>query len=171
MEIKRNKQTIKPMKKLLLIVSFAMFAHMAIAQSKSVDALYQKYKANDDFFHMDFGGNFMNFAEGFNVKLDEAKVEGIIKSLERVKLFKVPESTMSGKEEFKSLHKALEKERYELMMETTDKGNGVFIFTKGDRMISDVVVLLNDKGGDLMVVELLGNFDSKALAEAGKSIK
>ena len=57
------------------------------------------------------------------------------------------------------------------MMETSDKGNGLLIFTKGDRMISDVVVLLNDKEGDLMVVELLGNFDSKALAEAGKGIK
>jgi hypothetical protein len=159
------------MKKLLLIVSLVMFMHMAQAQSKSVDALYQKYKANDDFFHMDIGGNFMNFAEGFNVKLDEAKVEGIVKSLERVKLFKLPENSPTGQAEFKTLYKALEKEKYELMMETSDKGNGILIFTKGDRMISDVVVLLNDKGGDLMVVELLGNFDSKSLAEAGKSMK
>jgi len=159
------------MKKLPLIIFLAMFAHMAYSQSKSVDALYQKYKANEDFFHMDIGGNFMNFAEGFNVKLDEDKVEGIIKSLERVKLFKLPENNPTGQAEFKSLHKALEKEKYELMMETSDKGNGVLIFTKGDRMISDVVVLLNDKEGDLMVVELLGNFDSKSLAEAGKGIK
>jgi len=159
------------MKKLLLIISLTMFAHMANAQSKSVDALYQKYKANDDFFHMDIGGNFMNFAEGFHVKLDEAKVEGIIKSLERVKLFKLPENNAVSQAEFKILHKALEREKYELMMEANDKGNGVLIFTKGDRMISDVVVLLNDKEGDLMVLELLGNFDSKALEEAGKSIK
>jgi len=159
------------MKKLLLIISLTMFAHMANAQSKSVDALYQKYKANDDFFHMDIGGNFMNFAEGFHVKLDEAKVEGIIKSLERVKLFKLPENSTVSQAEFKILHKALQREKYELMMEANDKGNGVLIFTKGDRMISDVVVLLNDKEGDLMVLELLGNFDSKALAEAGKSIK
>lgn len=159
------------MKKLLLIISLAMFAQVAIAQSKSVDALYQKYKADEDFFHMDIGGNFMNFAEGFNVKLDEAKVEGIVKSLERVKLFKLPENSTTGQAEFKTLHKALEKERYELMMETSDKGNGILIFTKGDRMISDVVVLLNDNEGDLMVVELLGNFDSKVLAEAGKSMK
>jgi hypothetical protein len=159
------------MKKLLLIISLTMFAHMANAQSKSVDALYQKYKANEDFFHMDIGGNFMNFAEGFNVKLDEAKVEGIVKSLERVKLFKLPENSPTGQAEFKTLYKALEKEKYELMMETSDKGNGILIFTKGDRVISDVVVLLNDKDGDLMVVELLGNFDSKSLAEAGKSMK
>jgi hypothetical protein len=159
------------MKKLLLIISMTMFAFMANAQSKSVEALYQKYKANDDFFHMDIGGNFMNFAEGFNVKLDEAKMEGIIKSLERVKLFKLPENDSVSKTEFKTLHKALEREKYELMMEANDKGSGVLIFTKGDRTISDVVVLLNDKEGDLMVVELLGSFDSKALSEAGKSIK
>jgi hypothetical protein len=159
------------MKKLLLIVSLAMFAHVANAQSKSVDALYQKYKADDDFFHMDLGGNFMNFAEGFNVKLDEAKMEGIIKSLERVKLFKLPENSPLGQAEFKALHIGLEKEKYELMMEASDKGNGILIFTKGDRNISDVVVLLNDKNGDLTVVELLGSFDSKALAEAGKGIK
>ena len=158
------------MKKLLFIFSFAMIAHMANAQSKGVDALYQKYKANDDFFHMDIGGNFMNFAEGFNVKLDEAKVDGIIQSLERVKLFKLPENSPYGKTEFKTLHKALLKENYEVMLEASDKGNGILIFTKGDKLVSDVVVLLNDKGGDLMVVELHGNFDSKALAEAGKAI-
>lgn len=159
------------MKKLLLIFSFAMIAHMANAQSKSVEALYQKYKANDDFFHMDIGGNFMNFAKGFNVKLDEAEMEGIVQSLERVKLFKLPENSPNGKAEFKTLHKALEKEKYEVMLEATDKGNGILIFTKGDKQISDVVVLLNDKEGDLMVVELQGNFDSKALADAGKAIR
>lgn len=159
------------MKKLLLIFSFAMIAHMANAQSKSVEALYQKYKANDDFFHMDIGGNFMNFAKGFNVKLDEANAEGIINSLERVKLFKLPENSPTSIAEFKTLHSALQKERYELMMEASDKGSGVLIFTKGNKLISDVVVLINDKGGDLMVVELHGNFDSKSLAEAGKAIR
>ena len=158
------------MKNLTLLLFFLILNTAAFSQSKSVDALYQKYKANDDFFHMDIGGNFMNFAKGFNVKLDEAKVEGIIQSLERIKLFKLPENSPYGKTEFKTLHKALVKENYEVLLETSDKGNGILIFTKGDKLISDVVVLLNDNGGDLMVVELHGNFDSKALAEAGKAI-
>ena len=158
------------MKNLTLLLFFTILNTAAFSQSKSVDALYQKYKANDDFFHMDIGGNFMNFAKGFNVKLDEAKVEGIIQSLERIKLFKLPENSPYGKTEFKTLHKALVKENYEVLLETSDKGNGILIFTKGDKLISDVVVLLNDNGGDLMVVELHGNFDSKALAEAGKAI-
>jgi hypothetical protein len=159
------------MKKLLLVFSLALIVQIANAQSKSVEALFQKYKSNDDFFHMDVGGNFMNFAKGFNVKLDEAEMEGIVQSLERVKLFKLPENSPNGKAEFKTLHKALEKEKYEIMLEASEKGNGILIFTKGDRMISDVVVLLNDKEGDLMVVELQGNFDSKALADAGKAIR
>lgn len=159
------------MKKLILILSLSLVGQFSFAQSKSVDALYQKYKANDDFFHMDIGGNFMNFAEGFNVKLDEANMEGIVKSLEKVKLFKLPENVGSAETEFKALQKSLEKERYELLMETRDKGNSVLIFTKGNNVISDVVVMVNDKEGDMIVVELLGSFDSKTLADAGKGLK
>lgn len=159
------------MKKLILILSLSLVGQFAFAQSKSVDALYQKYKANDDFFHMDIGGNFMNFAEGFNVKLDEANMEGIVKSLEKVKLFKLPENMAAAETEFKALQKSLEKERYEMLMETRDKGNSVLIFTKGNNVISDVVVMVNDKEGDIIVVELIGSFDSKTLAEAGKGLK
>ena len=159
------------MRNLTLLLFFFILNTVAFSQSKSVEALYQKYKSNDDFFHMDVGGNFMNFAKGFNVKLDEAEMEGIVQSLERVKLFKLPENSPNGKAEFKTLHKALEKEKYEIMLEASDKGNGILIFTKGDKLISDVVVLLNDNEGDLMVVELQGNFDSKALADAGKAIR
>lgn len=159
------------MKKLILIFFMSLAGQFAFSQSKSVDALYQKYKAYDDFFHLDIGGNFMNFANGFNVKLDQANMEGIVKSLEKVKLFKLPENAGNTQTEFKALQKSLEKERYELFMETKDKGNGILIYTKGNNVINDVVVMLNDKDGDMIVVELLGSFDSKTLANAGKGLK
>lgn len=159
------------MKKLMLILALTCFGHIAFGQSKSVETLYNKYKSNDDFFHMDIGGNFMNFAKGFNVKLDEANVEGIVTALDRVKLFKLPQSNPNLQVEFKALQKSLESEKFELLMEAKDKGNAVLIFTKGNKVISDVVVLLNDKGGDMMVVELLGAFDSKTIADAGRNLK
>jgi hypothetical protein len=158
------------MKNLILMAVLIGFCLPAFSQSKSVDALYQKYKNSESFFHMDLGGNFLSFADGLNVKLDKDKTDGLVKSLDRVKLFKVPGNLGEGSADYKNLSKSLEKENYELMLETSDKKNNILIYTKGKSKISDVVVLLNDRGGDLMVVELKGDFDSKTLADAGRTL-
>jgi hypothetical protein len=68
--------------------------------------------------------------------------------------------------EYNALLKGLEKERYELLMETTDKGSGVTIFSKGASKISDLVVLVNGDKGDLMVFEMKGSFDQELVAKA-----
>ncbi|HAH39093.1 MAG TPA: DUF4252 domain-containing protein, partial [Algoriphagus sp.] len=59
------------MKKLILVIVLAGFALAANAQSKSVAALKEKYKGHEDFFNMELGGNFLNFAEGFKIDIDE----------------------------------------------------------------------------------------------------
>ena len=59
------------MKKLILTLALIGAVLTAQAQSKSVNALYEKYKSNDDFFHLELGGNFMNFAEGFKIDIDK----------------------------------------------------------------------------------------------------
>jgi hypothetical protein len=159
------------MKKLILAILFLGISFAAFSQSKSVDALYQKYKSEQDFFHLDIGGSFMNFAKGMNIKLDEGKTEALANSMERLKMFKLPVNSQTAKSEFSSLQKSLEREKFDLLMEMSEKKNGVLVYTKGDRRISDIVVLINDNSGDFMIIELLGDFDSKAVAEAGKSIR
>jgi hypothetical protein len=174
MDKRKNNQFIisnyNKMKNLILTTLLALLFLPAFGQSKSVEALYQKHKSSQDFFHMDLGGNFLSFAEGFNVKMDKSKTESLVKTLDRVKLFKVPHNLNFGNADYKSLTKSLERENYDLLIETSDKSNNILVYTKGNKSISDVVVLLNDKGGDLMVVELLGKFDAKTLADAGKTI-
>ncbi|AFL84021.1 hypothetical protein Belba_1400 [Belliella baltica DSM 15883] len=157
-------------KYLLLSAAFLMlFAQSSFAQSKSVDALYQKHKNNPDFFHMDLGGNFMNFAKGFDIKLDEEQSSLLIRSLEKVKLFKLPAQS-SSKAEFIGLRKGLEKEKFELMMEVSEKNNNVMIYTKGNSTINDIVLMVNDKNSDFIIIELKGDFDSKMLTEVGKTV-
>jgi hypothetical protein len=159
------------MKKLILAILFLGISFASFSQSKSVDGLYQKYKSNEDFFHLDIGGSFMNFAKGMNIKLDEGKTEALANSMERLKMFKLPVNSQTAKSEFSSLQKSLEREKFDLLMEMSEKKNGVLVYTKGDRRISDIVVLINDNSGDFMIIELLGDFDSKAVADAGKSIR
>jgi hypothetical protein len=160
------------MKKHLLLSAtlLILLAQSSFAQSKSVDALYQKHKSNPDFFHMDLGGNFMNFAKGFNVNLNEEQSSLLTKSLEKVKFFKLPTQS-SSKAEFLGLQKGLEKEKFDLMMEVSEKNNNVMIYTKGNASINDIVLMVNDKNSDFIIIELKGDFDSKMLSEAGKSIK
>ncbi|MFD2035755.1 DUF4252 domain-containing protein [Belliella marina] len=158
-------------KHLILIAALLMLiAQNSFAQSKSVEALYQKHKGNPDFFHMDLGGNFMNFAKGFNINLDEDQSSLLTKSLEKVKLFKLP-AVASSKAEFMGLQKGLEKEKFDLMMEMSEKNNNVMIYTKGNSKINDIVLMVNDKNSDFIIIELKGDFDSKMLSDVGKKIK
>lgn len=156
---------------ILFVASLMLIAQSSFAQSKSVDALYQKYKSNPDFFHLDLGGSFMNFAKSMNVKLDNGQVESISNSMERLKMFKLPVDNQIAGAEFKALQKGLERERFDLMMEATEKKSSFLIYTKGSRRISDVVVMVKDDQGELLVFELKGDFDSKTLAEVGSNIK
>lgn len=153
------------MKKLLFVIAMLGFVFTAHAQSKSVKTLYEKYKGDDDFFHLELGGNFMNFAEGFKIDIDEDDMATVAKSIERLNFFKLPDHADKGRLEFKALQKGLEKERYELLMEMSDEGD-ILVFSKGGKKISDLVVMVGGKEGDLMVVELKGAFDQQVIAKA-----
>lgn len=159
------------MKSLLLTFSFIAFVFATNAQSKSVAALKEKHKSNEDFFQLELGGNFMNFANGFKIDVDKNDMATVAKSVEKLNFFTLPESK-SNYSEFKALQKGLERERYELLMETAEGKSGVFIYSKGASIISDLVILVgDDKNGDLMVIELKGKFTQEALARATTHVK
>ncbi|MBN7813236.1 DUF4252 domain-containing protein [Algoriphagus sp. H41] len=154
------------MKKLLLTLSIFAIALAAQAQSKSVAALKDKYKSNDDFFHLELGGNFMSFAEGFKIDIDEDDMATVAKSVEKLNFFTLPDGSNSLAE-YKTLQKGLEKERYELLMEASEGKGGILVYSKGASVISDLVILVGDDEEDgLIVVELKGKFTQESLAKA-----
>lgn len=154
------------MKKLILTLMLIGAMMSVQAQSKSVKALYDKYSSNDDFFHLELGGNFMNFAQGFKVDIDKNDMATVAKSIEKLNFYTLPENTDQNKIEYKALLRGLEKERYELLMETTEKNSGITIFSKGSSKISDLVVLVSGEEGSLMVFEMKGLFDQELVAKA-----
>ncbi|MEP1085074.1 DUF4252 domain-containing protein [Algoriphagus sp.] len=154
------------MKKLILTLALIGSVMAAQAQSKSVKALYDKYKSDDDFFHLELGGNFLNFAEGFKIDIDENDMATVAKSIEKLNFFTLPDHADDARQEYKTLQKGLEKERYELLMEASEGKGGLIVYSKGGKTISDVVVLVAGDEGDLMVVELKGSFDQELVAKA-----
>lgn len=155
------------MKKLILTLALIASVMGVQAQSKSVKALYEKYKSDDDFFHMELGGNFMNFAEGFKIDIDKNDMATVAKSIEKLNFFTLPDHVDEARIEYKALQKGLERERYELLMEASEgKKGGVMVYSKGGNTISDLVVLVGGDEGDLMVVELKGTFDQELVAKA-----
>ena len=159
------------MKKSIIVLLLISLSISAYSQSKSIDALYQKHKDNQEFFHLDIGGNFMNFAQGMNINLDDKHKELLANSMDRVKMFKLPSKGSVATSEFKSLQKSLQRENFDLMMEVSEKENSVMIYTLGENRIKDIVLLVNDKKGEFLVIELQGDFDSKTLADAGKNFR
>lgn len=161
----------KTLRPLLLGLIILVSSHQLFAQSKSVEALYQKHKSDPEFFHLDLGGSFMNFAKSLDVKLDNEKAEAITNSMERLKMFKLPTKGVQANAEFSTLKKSLEKEKFDLMMEASEKNSSFLIYTKGSKRISDVVVLVKDKSDEFIIIELQGDFDSRALADVGSNFK
>jgi hypothetical protein len=159
------------MKRLIVTLCLLAIVYATNAQSKSVATLREKHKSNEDFFQLELGGNFMNFANGFKIDVDKNDMATVAKSVEKLNFFTLPESK-SNYSEFKALQKGLERERYELLLETAEGKSGVFIYSKGASIISDLVILVgDDKKGDLMVIELKGKFTQEALARATTHVK
>ncbi len=157
------------MKKLFLSLALIALVMSVNAQSKSVASLFEKYKGDDDFFHMELGGNFMNFADGFKIDLDKNEMATVAKSIEKLNFFTLPDNADQSQAEFKSLQKGLERERYELLMEAAEGKGGVMIYSKRANKISDLVVLVGGDEGDLMVVEMKGTFDQETISKAVNS--
>lgn len=155
------------MKKLILTLVLIGAVMSVQAQSKTVQALYEKYKSDDDFFHLELGGNFMNFADGFKIDIDEDDMATVAKSIEKLNFFSLPDNTAMSRTDYKTLQKGLEKERYDLLMEASEgKKGAVMVYSKGAKKISDIVVLVESDEGKLIVVELKGTFDQETIAKA-----
>ena len=154
------------MKKLLLIFTLLTIAISGKAQSKSVANLKDKNKNHDDFFQIELGGNFMNFADGFKINMDKNDMVTVAKSVEKLNFFNLPEGVQTIAE-YKSLQKGLKRENYDLLMEAAEGKSGVMIYGKGARSFSDLVILIGDeKESDLIVLELKGNFTHEMLSKA-----
>lgn len=154
------------MKKLILTLMLFAVVLGVQAQSKSIAALKEKYKSHDDFFQLELVGNFMNFADGFKINMDKNDMATVAKSVEKLNFFTLPEGAQAITE-YKSLQKGLERENYDLLMEAAEGKSGVLIYGKGARTLSDLVILVGDeKEGDLVVVELKGSFTQEMLAKA-----
>jgi hypothetical protein len=155
------------MKKLILTLALIGAVMSVQAQSKSVRTLYEKYKGDDDFFHLELGGNFMNFADGFKIDIDQNDMATVAKSIEKLNFFTLPDHADNSRLEYNALQKGLETERYDLLMEASEgKSGGVMVYSKGAKTISDIVVLVGGDKGELMVVELKGTFDQETIAKA-----
>ena len=154
------------MKKLLVTLTFFALAIAVQAQSKSIASLKEKYKGNEDFFQMELGGNFLNFAEGFKIDIDKADMATVAKSIEKLNFFTLPDDSKT-KGEFYALQKGLQRENYDLLMEAAEGKSGLMIYSKGNRTISDLVILVgDDKDGGMMVVELKGTFTQEMIDKA-----
>lgn len=134
-------------------------------QSKSVASLYQKYKAHQDFFHLDLGGNFMNFAKSFNVKFNEGQAESISQSIEKIIMYKIPVKGDVAGTQYLSLRKGLEKERFDVLMEAGKSESGLILYGKGGNRTQDLVLMVRDDKEELMVFEISGNFDPKMISD------
>jgi hypothetical protein len=157
------------MKNLILSSCLLMLALSVQAQSKTVASLVQKYKGNQEAFHLELGGNFMNFADGFNLKLDKNELETVVKSIQKINFLTISENLPQNRFEAKSLKNGLERERYELLLEAVEGKDGVVIYSKGSQSISDLVVVVSGSEGNLMVAELKGLFDDKLVSRAIKA--
>jgi hypothetical protein len=103
----------------------------------------------------------MNFADGFDLKLDENELETVVKSIQKINFLTISENLTQNRFEAKSLKNGLEREHYELLLEAVEGKDGVVIYSKGAQSITDLVVVVSGSEGNLMVAEFKGSFEEK----------
>ncbi|WP_114751589.1 DUF4252 domain-containing protein [Pleomorphovibrio marinus] len=151
------------MQKLLISLLILTFSQQAFCQSKSVDKLYQQYKDHPELFHLDLGGNFLGLANSFNFNLDKDLSQSLTKSMEKVMMYKFPKANST--KDLDNLVKGLKRENFELLLEAGKPSDGVAIYAKGGNRIKDLVLLVQSE--ELMVFEMLGDFDPELLSKFG----
>jgi hypothetical protein len=156
------------MKRTMMILVLVGVNLMAYGQSKSVATLAQKYKGKDNVIQMDMNGNFGNFDTGKYLK--ENQKENLIKSIEGFKFLQIPKND-ALKTDILTLQKGLQRENYELMAEVLEKKNQFYLYTKGDKKIYDMVVMVKDQKESWILIELKGDFDPKILSEVSVNLK
>jgi len=93
--------------------------------------VWKKYKSKMISFHLELGGNFMNFAELQNPTLTKWYWRQLAKSIGELNFFTLPDySDQSQSGNIKALQKALQKERYELLMETSEAKKCIVVYSK-----------------------------------------
>lgn len=72
------------MKRLIVTLCLLAIVYATNAQSKSVASLKERFKSDKDFFQLELGGNFMNFADGFKIDVDKNDMATVAKSVEKL---------------------------------------------------------------------------------------
>jgi hypothetical protein len=156
------------MKRIFVVMLMLSLPMIGFGQSKSVALLAQKYKGKENVIQMDLNGSIGNFDTGKYLK--ESQKESLIKSINGFKFLQIP-NNQALKADIIALQKGLKKENYELLAEVLDKKNQFYVYTKGDKKIQDLVVMVKDPKESWVLVEVKGDFDPKLLTEVSVNLK
>lgn len=152
------------MKKLFILILIAapLFAQ---SQSKSLEALIDRYKDLPNSFNMNFGGSFLGMSNWIMNEEDDKEVKELIKSINNMHLFTLPigEGGVERKTLAK-LRKDMGKESYEDLMAIRDGEDHINMLVKEKNGIISSLVMLIESQEELTILDFSGAIDMKNLA-------
>lgn len=150
------------MKNIILLIAIGLMPLFSMAQNPNVKAFYDKYMGHENVTNVSLQGWVLKMAANFT---DDENGEKLLQKITKLRVMVMEEQNLVSKNDYQSLVKSIQKDRFEKLMEIRDGVEKIdfFIQEDGDE-ISNLLMLINGDD-EFILVSLEGNLKFSDLKE------
>jgi hypothetical protein len=150
------------MKNIIFVIAIGLMPVFSMAQNPNVKAFYDKYMDYENVTNVSLQGWVLKMAANFS---DDENGEKILQKITKLRVMVMEEQNLVSKNDYQSLVKSIEKDRFEKLMQIREGGEKIdfFIQEDGDQ-ISNLLMLINGDD-EFILVSLEGNLKFSDLKE------
>lgn len=143
------------MRNFLIYGVLLLLPALATAQSKYITQFYNQYKSYESVSSFKLGGFVLTLAGTF---ADDENARKVLRKVSHLRLMVVEEANLVTPEDYTTLVRGLQSDRFEELLQIRDEGERIDFFLRedGDR-ITDVLMLLRGKD-EFLLLSLEGAF-------------
>jgi len=164
------------MKKIVLFLSVVFILPlMGLAQTTSIDKLYEKYAGKDYFTSINISSEMFKLAAGLsqNMEGEDAKeLNDLVNQINGMKILIFEDSLRESKIDFMSeLNKTVNFKDFAELMRVEEKGSTVKFLTKKENgnKISEMLMIAED-GGEVVVMSFTGLIELESIGKLAKTM-
>jgi len=158
------------MKKISLLIIFAVFSTAIFAQSKSYMALYSHFKGKEDVHAFAVGGMICRLAVNL-VSQENDVLRTMTKDIRHIRLIVIPRDEFAKQNLSISGFKGyLQKDSFQEMATIREHGEVVSVFHRTDAGAKDRYFVLVEEAREVVAIEMKGTIDPSMFKEGDKRI-
>jgi len=159
----------------ILILAVMLLPFASIAQTSSIDKLYEKYAGKDNFTSINISSEMFKLAAGISQNMDDPdakELNNIVNQINGMKILIFSDSLNKSKIDFMSeINKTVNMKDFSELMTVEEKDGRVkFLTKKGEQgKISEMLMIAQDQG-EVVVMSFTGLIELSTIGKLAKNM-